>query len=294
MTSLRFPVQRSTSDAFLGCWLVTEYVFDDDGALVGCNHQQRLLEQAGDGRVRVTQLCQPDARLSAHPMAAFAGEWTFHLEIDGRTRRYHGPDVLGSAASWGESAMTGRGVWPRFGYNFASWSAILAPDRQLTGGRFYSAGRCVAHLIGVGRLIGAEHKLLVEEPGFPALNLAGWPAGLAGVWCGSRTRFDANGACLGEEPVTRSYTPDGWHEGEWRVVCQAVGARWRVNGPGFQGIARRVGPALELEGALTNGACISVLEIVDAEAQMLIGFHRVVECEQLQRVAIIRLAPNAA
>jgi hypothetical protein len=292
MTSLRFPVQRSTGDAFLGCWLVTEYVFDDDGALLGCNYQQRLLERLGDGRVRVTQRCRPDARLMAHPMAAFAGEWAFDLEIKGRARLYHGPDVLGSAMSWGEGVMTGRGVWPRFGYNFTSWSAMLAPDRQLTGGRFYSAGRCVAHLIGVGRLIGADHRV-DESPEFPNLDLAGWPADLAGVWRGSRARFDASGACLGEEPMTRNYAPDGWREGEWGVVCQAAGARQRVSGPGFQGIARRVGPALELEGALAGGASVSMLEVVDAEARMLIGIHRIVEREQLQRVAIIRLAPSA-
>lgn len=292
MTSSRFSVQRSTDDAFLGCWLVTEYVFDDDGSPVGCNHQQRLLERLESGRVRVTQRCRPDARLSAHPMAAFAGEWTFDLEINGRARLYHGPDVLGSATSWGEGVMTGRGVWPRFGYNFASWSAMLAPDRQLTGGRFYSAGRCVAHLIGVGRLISADHRV-DESPEFPNLDLAGWPADLAGVWRGSRARFDAGGACLGEEPMTRNYAPDGWREGEWGVVCQAAGARQRVSGPGFWGVARRVGPALELEGALAGGASVSILEVVDAEARMLIGIHRIVACEQLQRVAIIRLTPNA-
>jgi len=292
MTSSRFSVQRSTDDAFLGCWLVREYVFDDDGSPVGCNHQQRLLERLENGRVRVTQRCRPDARLSAHPMAAFAGEWTFDLEINGRARLYHGPDVLGSAMSWGEGVMTGRGVWPRFGYNFASWSAMLAPDRQLTGGRFYSAGRCMAHLIGIGRLIGADHGV-DESPEFPNLDLAGWPADLAGGWRGSRARFDASGACLGEEPMTRNYAPDGWREGEWGVVCQAAGARQRVSGPGFWGIARRVGPALELEGALAGGASVSMLEVVDAEARMLIGIHRVVVCEQLQRVAIIRLTPNA-
>ena len=139
----------SGADNFGGAWLVTEYVFDPDGSYRGTVAQRRVVEQLDRTRLRVTQQCEPSAALDGHPMAAFAGEWVFDLEVVGDQRRYVGPDVVGTATQWQPGAMTGQGLWPRFGYEFESYSVLVTPDRQLTGGFFSLAGRSVADIVGV-------------------------------------------------------------------------------------------------------------------------------------------------
>ena len=139
----------SGGDRFGGAWLVVEYVFDPDGAYRGSVTQRRRVEPVQDGRFRVAQSCVPSAELAGHPMADFAGDWVFHMEVDGPQRRYLGPDVVGTGTEWSAGAMTGRGMWPRFGYEFESYSVLVAPDRQLTGGFFSLAGRSVADIVGV-------------------------------------------------------------------------------------------------------------------------------------------------
>ncbi len=136
------------SDPFAGDWLVTEYVHDSDGRLAGIVHQRRTLEAAGPDVIRVTQVCEPEG-LDGHPMQAFAGTWVFDLRIDGALRIYEGPDVVGHGNEWSPGAMTGQGVWPRFGYTFESFAFLVTPDRQLTGGFFGLAGRSVADIVGV-------------------------------------------------------------------------------------------------------------------------------------------------
>ena len=139
----------SENDPFGGAWLVVEYVFDPDGTYRGEVTQRRIVEPAGENRLQVTQHCQPSPDLADHPMSAFAGEWVFDLEVDGTQRRYLGPDVVGTGTEWQPGAMTGQGVWPQFGYEFESYSVLVAPDRQLTGGFFSLAGRSVADIVGV-------------------------------------------------------------------------------------------------------------------------------------------------
>ena len=156
----------SGGDRFRGAWLVTEYVFDPDGAHRGSVAQRRLVEPAGEGRFRVAQSCLPSPELEDHPMAGFAGDWVFDMEIDGAERRYLGPDVVGAGTEWSPGAMTGRGAWPRFGYEFESYSVLMAPDRQLTGGFFSLAGRSVADIVGVAvpESAGIEPRLDLSAP----------------------------------------------------------------------------------------------------------------------------------
>ena len=139
----------TAADPFSGDWLVTEHVYDPDGTYRGLVAQRRRVEPVGHGRIRVVQHCEPSPELDGHPMAAFAGDWIFELEVDGTRRRYLGPDVMGAATEWQPGTMTGRGIWPRFGYEFESYSVLVAPDRQLTGGFFSLAGRSVADIVGV-------------------------------------------------------------------------------------------------------------------------------------------------
>ncbi len=161
-------------DRFGGDWLIVEYVYDPDGTFRGEVAQRRIVEQAGEGRLVVTQQCQPSSQLAGHPMAAFAGEWVFDLEIDGDQRRYLGPDVVGSGTLWQPGALTGQGLWPRFGYEFESYSVLVAPDRQLTGGFFSLAGRSVADIVGV-----AVPEASSEEP---RLDLSAPPPDPDGTW----------------------------------------------------------------------------------------------------------------
>ena len=155
-----------SGDRFGGAWLVTEYVCDPDGTYRGTVAQRRCVEQIDAGRLRVTQQCETSAALAGHAMAAFAGEWVFDLEVVGNQRRYLGPDVVGTATQWQPGAMTGQGLWPRFGYEFESYSVLVAPDRQLTGGFFSLAGRSVADIVGVAvpEAAGIEPRLDLSAP----------------------------------------------------------------------------------------------------------------------------------
>ena len=170
-----FGGDPSSGDPFGGDWLVTEYVFDPDGAFRGSVAQRRRVEPAPGGRLRVVQHCQPSPDLDGHAMAAFAGEWVFDMEVDGAQRRYLGPDVVGTGTEWIPGTMTGRGMWPRFGYEFKSYSVLVAPDRQLTGGFFSLAGRSVADVVGVAvpESAGIEPRLDLSAP-VPEAD-AGWP-----------------------------------------------------------------------------------------------------------------------
>ena len=153
-------------DRFSGDWLINEYVYDPDGTLRGEVAQRRIVEPTGENRLRVTQQCHPSPELADHPMAAFAGEWVFDLEIAGDQRHYLGPDVVGIGTVWQPGALTGRGLWPRFGYEFESYSVLVAPDRQLTGGFFSLAGRSVADIVGVAvpEASGIEPRLDLTAP----------------------------------------------------------------------------------------------------------------------------------
>ncbi|MEJ5224789.1 MAG: hypothetical protein WHV44_10075, partial [Anaerolineales bacterium] len=135
--------------SFLGAWLVSEYVYNPDGSFAGINRQRRELHTLHDGRIRVTQTCDPAPELESHPLGRFRGEWVFDLETDGRARRYHGPDVIGAGLTWGNGVMTGRGLWPRLGFNFTSFAMLSHPQRQLTGGKFHTAGALAANIVGV-------------------------------------------------------------------------------------------------------------------------------------------------
>jgi len=154
------------TDRFGGTWLVTEYVHDPDGRFAGIVRQRRTVEALAPGRIRVTQVCEPDKRLDRHPMGAFAGRWVFEGTTEGALRVYEGPDVVGYGVEWSPGAMTSQGLWPRFGYAFESYGVVIAPDRQLTGGFFALAGRSVADIVGVAQPDRGE---------WPALDMAAEP-----------------------------------------------------------------------------------------------------------------------
>jgi len=179
------PTGDASSDRFLGAWLVTEHVFDPATRRhLGDVRQRRTLRRDDDGSLLITQVCEPDASLDGHPMAGFAGEWTFTIEVDGATRHYRGPDVVGTGTEWSPGSLTGAGRWPRFGHDFTSWSVLVGPGRQLTGGTFTDDdGAPVAVIVGVaveqsaaeGGVAGAAPGSEAAEDAWPALDVAGGP-----------------------------------------------------------------------------------------------------------------------
>lgn len=177
------------SDKFTGNWLVTEYVHNPSGQFVGIVRQKRRLQQLEDA-IRVIQDCEISPELANHPMKDFAGHWEFDIRRDGRLRRYLGPDVVGLGVSWGENCITGQGIWPRFGHNFKSFSLIISPERQLTGGTFFNANEPIAVIIGVAC---PEKSDALEA--WPSLNLA---ASLPENLQGKSYRYDLQGDLIAE------------------------------------------------------------------------------------------------
>lgn len=140
---------QSPRSSLIGNWLVSEYIYNPDHTFAGINHQRRMLEKLENGNIRVTQICTPESALDLHPMGAFRGEWVFDLRVDGDTRHYLGPDVIGIGQMIEDGIMTGKGRWPRFGYDFTSFSILVTPDCQLTGGQFLDGEALVANIVGV-------------------------------------------------------------------------------------------------------------------------------------------------
>jgi len=163
-------------DNFDGAWMVKEYVHEPGGELLGTVSQRRIVEPADAGRLRVTQHCSVSAELSDHPMSQFEGEWVFELAIDGPNRHYLGPAVVGIGTQWAPGAMTGAGQWPGFGHDFESYAVLVAPDRQLTGGFFSTAGRSFVDIVGIAvpEVLGIEPKLDLTADA-PDLDRETWP-----------------------------------------------------------------------------------------------------------------------
>lgn len=243
------------ADRFTGDWLVTEYVYNPDGTFAGEIQQRRKLQRRDDGTTRVVQQCTPDVRLAEHIMAAFAGEWVFDLTREGRTRRYHGPDVVGMGLAWGESCITGRGVWTRFGHNFTSFGVMVLPHRQITGGKFYNANELVANIFGV-----AVPETQDAPNDFPRLGDAVWSGDVAPCWQGEQSIFDDAGVKTSAS-VQRVYRTNEWTdtvqvdgmELTMTTRLEPMDQRLRVerivnaNGQtGGYGIAKRSGPLLDL------------------------------------------------
>ncbi len=213
------------TDRFIGTWQVMEYVHDSAGRYLGAVRQTRHLHEQSDGLVKVVQVCTPEPSLEGHWMARFAGEWEFVLRRDGAVRHYLGPDVVGFARQWQDGCLTGRGIWPRFGCNFTSFSAALSPQRQLTGGTFTRAGEVVAVITGVGQLddgrgafpvlAGMDQSVLgvVAQPDHPAVLTRHYGRRVDSVGVAGVTPFDemtipdeASGQTL---RVLRRYLPEG-------------------------------------------------------------------------------------
>ncbi len=291
------------SDRFTGRWLVSEYVFNPDGAFVGVIHQHRYLEPVANNRLRVRQQMQIDPALAAHPMGRFAGNWTFDLVREGALRQYHGADVVGSGQPYGDSAMLGEGVWPRFGYNFTSFALMLHPQRQVTGGKFYAASQIVATIIGVA------HPETHDQPdAWPSFSGPHAAHQVSRSWQGESTLFDA----VGQHPLTQSIahesevasTYDQYANGQALRVTYTDDGRGALDARGVLtlpdtveqqplfGKAKRFGWSIESALYSPQGTRIETMTILDSESSALLSISRWSQGPVLHHVEIKTLRPT--
>ena len=155
--------------SFIGSWLVSEYLYTPTGEFAGIIRQRRVLEPKGD-IIRVIQHCElvqqpkhvtPLMQTTIDIMNQRVGEFVFDLKLVGRARHYLGEDVIGGGFSWHDGVLTAKGMWTRFGYNFTSFSILLNPNRQVTGGKFFIANQEVATIVGVA---------VPEDEGYPTFE----------------------------------------------------------------------------------------------------------------------------
>ena len=282
-----------SSDRFAGDWLVSEYVYNPDGSFAGIVRQRRSLHPLPEGGLRVTQVCEPGPELVNHPMGEFKGEWVFDLALEGRARRYRGPAVLGTGLQWIEGMMTGRGLWPDFGHNFTSFAALIAPDRQITGGKFFNAGEMIANIVGVG-----VPEALNDQ--YPAFSGADWPGETSARWTGSVSGMSVGGKLVRESPLIRTYRQgmEGWEDQrseserpDEAVILTASRGAHKVSGS-LRGMGKQYGPQFEMDLVLGPSVIMETMALLDSATGHLVEIRRRLFDQVLAGVEILRLRPE--
>jgi hypothetical protein len=290
------------SDGVVTSWLFSEYVYDPDGNFVGILQQRRRLEAQANGATRIYQSCVPRLKSDAHPLRALEGEWIYDITREGRIRRHVGPDVVGTGLKWGPDALTLRGVWPRFGHNFTQFSIHIAPNRQVTGGKVFNAGECIANLIGIG-----VPEVIGTESPYPTFTNPMLPQEIALTWSGTALIFDPGYRVQAEYNVIRQFTPLGWRDqlegGKPTVInLEDMGQRWRITGSG-EGVVKRYGWGLEATRYFTPSPQIErsamgelwqyeTSEVLDATSKTLISMTYSYTDSVFAQVSITKLKPN--
>lgn len=282
------------TDNFLGAWRVSEYVYNPDGTFAGIVHQRRQLQRLANDNIRVVQQCSPGPELAAHPMGTFAGEWVFELSVDGRARRYHGPDVIGAGLTWGEGVMTGRGLWPRFGHNFTSFAVLPTPERQITGGKFFNASDLVANMIGLAMPERSDAPEASER--WPCFAGPHWPGNVSQCWRGALRTVSADGTVLHEESIERRYAQHRWIETtgfeiQLQPSTPPLPTTRVVVGEGGRGVGLSVGWLLEIEAVTTPDTTLELMEVLDVSGGNLIGLRKWRQDDVLQKVEVLKLKP---
>lgn len=280
------------SNNFTGHWLVSEYVYNPDGTFAGIVHQRRMLEPQSNGRIRVIQQCEPNAELAQHPMGEFKGEWVFDLVVDGRKRRYLGVDVVGEGLAWGKEAITGRGVWTRFGHNFTSFGVMVTPELQITGGKFYNASEMIANIIGVA--VPERKDAPNQYLDFSGVHLASEGATR---WHGSSIRFNADGTERELLTVKRAYVGCDWEDeyletGETTKVLFTDRQTRQLISRTTIGIAKRSGWLLDMEAVNEAGVFYEAMQVLVNFADTLLSLRRAWADNRLLYLEVMRLSPE--
>jgi len=251
-----------SASSFVGDWLVSEYVYTPAGEFAGVIHQRRKLEPQGD-IIRVIQICEPvmiadgiseQAKSVVEIMNKRVGEFIFDLKLVGRARHYLGDDVIGGGFSWRDGVLTARGLWPHFGYNFTSFSILLSPNRQVTGGKFFNANEEVATIVGVA---------VPEDEGYPEMT----SGDISGNYHGERYSISADGELL--EVMEINANQATFEEDD-----------------GFRGCKKKYGPLLEIEAVASPGVTVSLLEVTDHATNTIAGLGKWFQDEKLSHVHV--------
>jgi hypothetical protein len=251
-----------TQPSFLGDWLVSEYVYTPAGEYAGVIHQRRKLQPQGDV-IRVIQICEPvravdgiseQAKSVVGIMNERVGEFVFDLKLAGKARHYLGEDVVGGGFSWRDGVLTARGMWTRFGYNFTSFSMLLNPNRQVTGGKFFVANEEIATIVGVA---------VPEHEGYPEMT----DGEISGKYQGERHTISSDGELLETTSIkTNEFT---FEEKD-----------------GFRGREKHYGPLLEIEAVTAPGLSVSLLEVQDYASKSIAGLAKWFRDEKLSHVHV--------
>ncbi len=246
--------------SFLGDWLVSEYVYTPAGEYAGVIHQRRKLQPQGDV-IRVIQICEPvkvaedisaKAQEVVNVMNKRVGEFVFDLKIVGKARHYLGEDVVGGGFSWKDGVLTARGMWTRFGYNFTSFSMLVNPNRQVTGGKFFNANEEVATIVGVG---------VPEDEGYPVMT----EGNVSGSYHGERFMVSPDGELMETTTITTN---------EYTFTER----------DGFRGREKRYGNLLEIEAVASPGLTVSLIEVTDHVSGSIAGLAKWFRDEKLSHV----------
>ena len=246
--------------SFLGDWLVSEYVYTPAGEYAGVIHQRRKLQPLGDV-IRVIQICEPvkavdgiseQARSVVEIMNKRVGEVVFDLKVVGKARHYLGEDVVGGGFSWRDGVLTARGMWTRFGYNFTSFSMLVNPNRQVTGGKFFNANEEVATIVGVG---------VPENEGYPVMM----EGSVSGSYQGERFMVSPDGELMETTTITTN---------EYTFTER----------DGFRGREKSYGNLLEIEAVASPGLTVSLIEVTDHVSNSIAGLAKWFRDEKLSHV----------
>lgn len=248
--------------SFIGDWLVSEYLYTPAGEYVGVIHQRRQLIPKDDV-IRVIQNCEPvkvTTELSEHAkdtleiMNKRVGEFVFDLKLVGKARHYLGEDVIGGGFSWRDGVLTARGLWTRFGYNFTSFSILLNPKRQVTGGKFFIANQEVATIVGVA---------VPENEGYPELS----DSKISGNYKGERFLISPDGELLETMEITGNETTF-------------------TDKDGMRGNEKKYGALRETETVDAPGQTTSAIEVVDNASGSIAGIWKTFRDEKLSQVYV--------
>ena len=254
-----------TKASFVGDWLVSEYVYTPAGEFAGVIHQRRQLQPLEDV-IRLTQHCEPmqvpngiseQAKAVVDVMNKRVGEFVFDLKVVGKARHYLGEDVIGGGFSWQDGVLTAKGLWPRFGYNFTSFSMLINANRQVTGGKFFTANEEVATIVGLA---------VPEDEGYPEFA----DGDIASEYHGERHTISLDGELLETTSITT-------HENTFS------------DKEGMRGNEKQYGALRELEMVTAPGETVSAIEITDHASGSIAGIWKKFRDEKLHQVDIYLL-----
>lgn len=260
--------RMNTQPSFIGSWLVSEYLYTPAGEYAGVIHQRRQLQPQGDV-IRVVQICEPvkaaegiseRAREVVEVMNKRVGEFVFDLKLVGKARHYLGGDVVGGGFSWKDGVLTARGLWTRFGYNFTSFSILLNPERQVTGGKFFTANEEVATIVGVAA---------PENQGYPEMI----DGTISGNHQGERHTISPDGELLETE----------------NLESASLLVRLQEQAPALQ---KKYGALTELEAVTAPGETVSAIEIADLASGSMAGIWKTFRDEKLSKVDVYLLTAD--